>query len=116
MKTKYILVSCCDGSWPLLSFHADITKARRQMMVEYARAYGVDLPNDKQDTEISLEEILALCEENTGGLGDDADFENDCAWVSDGANHDNYDWKIVPVAFENDELVITDQNENEGKK
>ena len=104
MKTKYIFVSYNENNRSAeLSYHAELPEAQHKMMVQFAEAYRVSPPSGKELKDLTLDELIRICEEETDADGNgDAAFGEISAWVNDGTNHSNYDWEIIPVGLNAD--------------
>lgn len=76
---KYLLISTVERT-SNTEFFETLEEAQAQMLKEFLESTNDDIKEKEDD-------------------GDCAFHEND-AWVSDGNNHDNYDWQIIEIPEE----------------
>lgn len=81
----YLLISVCEGEIVTERFRY-IEEARKCMLAELADAAEVaqeDFPDKSEYENVDYEWGYSLFD--------------DCAYVRDGVNHDNYDWRIIKL-------------------
>jgi hypothetical protein len=96
---QFILISCIERD-AILSFHASEDSARRQMLTECADAINIRIPAGS--TPEDIRDAIEICTDSPHSCG----INERTAYVTEGVNHNNYDWTIVPVKTTDDGRIM----------
>lgn len=87
-----ILISVVEREIEVRTF-PNINDAQQTMLAEYLTAisgYIDEIPDTSEFDFNNIDTMNEIC-------SDDCQIGTASAWVNDGPNHDNYDWKIVEL-------------------
>jgi hypothetical protein len=95
---QYMLLSLCERGIDRPVIFNTYDEAFNEMIKDVAKQIDVPFKTLK-------EHIVNDTAKDLDGFNDDFSIEKHTAWVTDGINHNNYDWKIVAVTVQNNKII-----------